>query len=124
MASPRAPTVSKTSSPAALATFTVGVVVLFPALVKVPSGVVWFTSENEAAPPPKTAAALIVTVTLAVPLLGAMSLQISTRVCVACPFWAPTNVSAWAPKVIPETVVPELIETPTRRSRFAEAPTV
>jgi hypothetical protein len=32
--------VSKTSSPAALVTVTVGVVELFPALTKVPSGVV------------------------------------------------------------------------------------
>lgn len=39
-ASPRPPTVSKTSSPTALATVTVGVVVLFPALTNVPSGVV------------------------------------------------------------------------------------
>jgi hypothetical protein len=103
---------------------TVGVVVLLPALAKVPRGVVWSTSEKEVAPPPKTAAALIVTVTAAVPLAGAMSLQISIRVCVAWPFCAPTNVSACAPKVIPETVVPELIETPTRRRRFAPMPTV
>jgi hypothetical protein len=65
-----------------------------------------------------------VTVTVAVPLAGAMSLQISIRVCVAWPFCAPTSVRACAPKVMPETVVPELIETPTRRRRFAPMPTV
>ena len=64
-------------------TVTVGVVVLSPALTKAPRGVAWSTSEKDAAPPPKTAAALIVTVTVAVPLAGAMSLQISIRVWVA-----------------------------------------
>ena len=123
-ASPRTPTVSKTRSPVALVTLTVGVIVLLPALTKVPRGVTWSTSENDAAPAPKIAAALIVTVTVAVPVLGAMSLQISIRVCVAWPFWAPTNDSVCAPKVMPETVVPVLIETPTRSSRFGPAPTV
>ncbi len=64
------------------------------------------------------------TVTAAVPLAGAMSLQISMRVCVDWPFCPPTSDSACAPKVIPETVVPDLTETPTRRSRFTPTPTV
>ena len=122
--SPRAPTVSKTSSPAALVTLTVGVVVLLPALTKVPSGVTWSTSENEAAPPPKTADPLMVTVTVAEPLVGAISRQISIRVCVAWPFCAPTSVRDWAPKVTLETVVPPATETPTRRRRFVPMPTV
>ena len=64
------------------------------------------------------------TVTAAVPLAGAMSLQISMRVCVDWPFCAPTRVSACAPKVIPVTVVPDRMETPTRRSLFVPIPTV
>src|SRR5262249_3429066 len=123
-ASPRAPSVSKTRSPTALATVTVGVSVLSPALTNVPRGVIWSTPENESAPAPKTAAAANVTVTVAVPFGGARRLQISMRLCVAWPFWAPTRVSDCAPYVTLETFVPVLIETPTSNSRFEPAPTV
>jgi hypothetical protein len=96
-ASPRTPTVSKTSSPTALETVTVGVVVLSPAPTNVPRGVAWSTSENDSAPAPKTADALMVTVTVEVPLAGATRLQSSIRLCVTWPFWAPTRDRDCAP---------------------------
>jgi hypothetical protein len=97
VASPRTPTVSKTTSPVALATVTLGVVVLLLAPTNVPSGVVWSTSEKDCAPAPKTLLALIVTVTVCVPVGGARRRHISIRDCVAWPSCAPTGVRAWAP---------------------------
>jgi subtilisin-like proprotein convertase family protein len=65
-----------------------------------------------------------VTVTVAVPVGGASSDHISIRVCVPCPFRAPTRVRLCAPYVTLETAAPGLLDTPTISSRFGAEPTV
>jgi hypothetical protein len=95
--SPRAATVSTTRLPGPLDTVTVGVVVLSPALAKVPRGVVWSTSAKDVAPPPKTAAEVMVTVTVAAPLGGASRDHISIRFWLPWPFCVPTSERLWAP---------------------------